>query len=92
MSAYLFITSLFVMAQADCVVYRTNPILLIVTALVSVLHMVFEFLGTFESSICERIPSDMLPFDLLAFAADVGHWRKKNEFTGVSVRFELMLS
>lgn len=26
---------------------RTNPILLIVTAIVSVLHMVFEFLGTF---------------------------------------------
>ncbi|KAF8313464.1 cleft lip and palate transmembrane 1 [Clavulina sp. PMI_390] len=44
---------------------ETNPILLIVTAIVSVLHMLFEF---------------------LAFAADVGHWRKKNEFTGVSVR------
>lgn len=43
----------------------TNPWLLGTTAVVSVLHMIFE---------------------LLAFKSDVGHWRKKKDNVGVSVR------
>ena len=43
----------------------TNPYLLGTTAIVSVLHMIFE---------------------LLAFKSDVGHWRKKKDNVGVSVR------
>jgi len=43
----------------------TNPWLLGTTAIVSVLHMIFE---------------------LLAFKSDVGHWRKKKDNVGVSVR------
>ncbi|KAK1088447.1 hypothetical protein LTR33_000561 [Friedmanniomyces endolithicus] len=43
----------------------TNPYLLGTTAIVSLLHMVFE---------------------LLAFKSDVGHWRKKKDNVGVSVR------
>jgi len=44
---------------------ETNPILLVTTILVSILHTLFEF---------------------LAFKNDVSHWRKKDEFTGVSLR------
>ncbi|KAK5133341.1 hypothetical protein LTR08_007775 [Meristemomyces frigidus] len=43
----------------------TNPWLLGTTAIVSILHMLFE---------------------LLAFKSDVGHWRKKKDNVGVSVR------
>ncbi|KAK4889715.1 hypothetical protein LTR27_011516 [Elasticomyces elasticus] len=43
----------------------TNPWLLGTTAIVSMLHMIFE---------------------LLAFKSDVGHWRKKKDNVGVSVR------
>ncbi|KAK5108170.1 hypothetical protein LTR62_008701 [Meristemomyces frigidus] len=43
----------------------TNPWLLGTTAIVSILHMIFE---------------------LLAFKSDVGHWRKKKDNVGVSVR------
>ncbi|KZT62279.1 cleft lip and palate transmembrane 1 [Calocera cornea HHB12733] len=44
---------------------ETNPILLVTTILVSLLHTLFEF---------------------LAFKNDISHWRKKEEFTGVSLR------
>lgn len=43
----------------------TNPWLLGTTAIVSVLHMIFE---------------------MLAFSSDIGHWRKKKDNVGVSVR------
>ena len=43
----------------------TNPWLLGTTAIVSMLHMIFE---------------------LLAFKSDVGHWRKKKDNVGISVR------
>lgn len=43
----------------------TNPWLLGTTAVVSMLHMIFE---------------------MLAFKSDVGHWRKKKDNVGVSVR------
>ncbi|GJE84973.1 cleft lip and palate associated transmembrane protein [Phanerochaete sordida] len=45
---------------------ETNPYFLGLTALVSLLHVLFEF---------------------LAFSSDVAHWRKKEELTGVSVRY-----
>ncbi len=47
------------------VLLDSNIYLLSVTAVVSVLHMIFE---------------------LLAFKSDVGHWRKKKDNVGVSVR------
>jgi len=43
----------------------TNPWLLGTTAVVSILHMLFE---------------------MLAFSSDIGHWRKKKDNVGVSVR------
>ncbi|TDL29528.1 cleft lip and palate transmembrane 1 [Rickenella mellea] len=45
---------------------ETNPWFLGLTALVSMLHVLFE---------------------MLAFKSDVSHWRKKEELTGVSVRW-----
>jgi hypothetical protein len=31
--------------------------------------------------------SQNLSFEMLAFKSDVSHWRKKDELTGVSVRY-----
>jgi hypothetical protein len=61
---------------------ETNPILLVTTFVVSVLHVVFEMLG--EASFYLLFTA-LTGF--IAFTADVGHWRKKEELTVVSVRY-----
>ena len=83
---------------------ETNPILLITTFVVSVLHMVFEILGecisphfffggglgvswAYEN---EDANGNVIVI-VLAFTADVGHWRRKKELTGVSVRYVVFL-
>ncbi len=33
------------------------------------------------------VSSQDLRFEMLAFKSDVSHWRKKDELTGVSVRY-----
>jgi len=61
---------------------ETNPWFLGLTALVSILHVVYVL---FYSLVAFRI-NQVLRFEMLAFKNDVSHWRQKKEMTGVSVR------
>ena len=61
---------------------ETNSWFLALTGVVSVLHVV----SVIDGYICDVFSQD-LRFEMLAFKSDVSHWRKKEELTGVSVRY-----
>lgn len=62
---------------------ETNPWFLGLTALVSVLHMVYVSSVIVSSGLCAH---GYARFEMLAFSSDVSHWRQKQELVGVSVR------
>ncbi len=62
---------------------ETNPWFLGLTALVSILHVVYVLF--FCLAVAFRI-NQVLRFEMLAFKNDVSHWRQKKEMVGVSVR------
>jgi hypothetical protein len=64
---------------------ETNPWFLALTALVSILHMVYVFLGPHMTSF-RLAHLTQCSFEMLAFTSDVSHWRNKKELVGVSVR------
>jgi hypothetical protein len=43
--------------------------------------------GVSFARIYDLFSSQDLRFEMLAFKSDVSHWRKKDELTGVSVRY-----
>jgi len=63
---------------------ETNPWFLGLTALVSILHMMFVVFAIFISSFIVLIHRNS--FEILAFKNDVSHWKNKKELVGVSVR------
>jgi len=68
---------------------ETNPYFLGLTALVSVLHMVYASLCVALLAKTDR--SFPRSFEMLAFKNDVSHWRQKKEMVGVSVRYVFIL-
>jgi Cleft lip and palate transmembrane protein 1 (CLPTM1) len=63
---------------------ETNPWFLGLTALVSILHMMFVVFARFLSTFIVLIRRNS--FEMLAFKNDVSHWKNKKELVGVSVR------
>lgn len=65
---------------------ETNPWLLITTALVSVLHMLYVLRAKCEPLTRPDWSETCYRFEMLAFSSDIAHWRKRDELVGVSVR------
>jgi hypothetical protein len=63
---------------------ETNPWFLGLTALVSVLHVMFVVFALSISTFIVLIHRNS--FEMLAFKNDVSHWKNKKELVGVSVR------
>lgn len=81
------------MAQLDeikRILVETNPLLLVTTLVVSLLHMLYvvgELVPREKATYLSLLT--ILPlysFEFLAFTSDVSHWRNKKELVGVSIR------
>ena len=64
---------------------ETNPWFLGLTALVSMLHVMWVIV---RINLITLWLIGFTSFEMLAFKSDVSHWRQKKEMVGVSVRWD----